>query len=152
MKASTYSHSFILHAPLDRVRDFHFDPAAVARITPPGLGVRVDSAPPRVADGARMEFTIYLGPIGVRWVASFEAVSPSGFVDRQLEGPFAMWVHEHRFDRVSETQTAVVDTITAALGDGIRKRILSRSMWAGLPILFAYRGWKTRRLLDTAQK
>ena len=44
--------------------------------------------------------------------------------------------------------TAVVDQVTAQLSDKWFWKAVGANMWIGLPILFAYRGWRTQRLLE----
>ena len=53
--------------------------------------VRVHRAPERMASGDEMDFTLWAGPMPLRWVARIEDASPNGFTDRQVRGPFASW-------------------------------------------------------------
>jgi ligand-binding SRPBCC domain-containing protein len=95
-----------------------------------------------------MDFTMWLGPLPVRWLARIEDVSPTGFTDRQLRGPFQEWVHRHNFVQVDETTTAVQDEIDLSFRTHLWWRLVGLGMWLSLPLLFAYRGWKTRRLIQ----
>jgi ligand-binding SRPBCC domain-containing protein len=144
-----YEHRFEVNAPLEAVADFHAQSASMAEITPPPVVVRVHRAPARFEEGDEMEFTLWLGLLPVRWLATFENVGPTGFTDRQLRGPFGRWVHRHAYLPVDETTTAVVDNIELALRPHPLWRLVGSGMWLSLPLLFAYRGWKTRRLLET---
>ena len=65
----------------------------------------------------------------------------------QTKAVFAQWEHLHTFVPVAGGQTAVVDQVTARLSDNWFWKFVGINMWLGLPILFAYRGWKTRRML-----
>jgi ligand-binding SRPBCC domain-containing protein len=103
-----------------------------------------------MGNGDEMDFTMWLGPLPVRWVARVEAVSPSGFLDRQMRGPFAAWVHRHRFVAVDKTTTEVIDEIEAQLKPHLLWGAVGLAMWLGLPLLFGFRAWKTRRLLEGA--
>jgi ligand-binding SRPBCC domain-containing protein len=117
-------------------------------ITPPPMIVRVHRAPERLGSGDEMDFTLWAGPIPLRWVARIDQASQTGFTDRQLRGPFAGWVHRHNFARVSDSETDVVDDVEVELSRRPLRRAVGAAMWLGLPLLFAYRGWKTRRLLE----
>ncbi len=99
-----------------------------------------------------MVFTIGFGPLRIRWVARIDESAPNGFVDRQLSGPFASWVHRHSFTGLDGGTTEVVDRIEATLRPHPLYGPIGLAMWSSLPILFAYRGWKTRRLLGQRQR
>lgn len=147
-----YSHRFTVKAPLFLVADFHRRSNSMGAITPPPIRVRIHSAPKTLREGDRMDFTLGLGPVPVRWVAQIEQVTSHGFVDRQLEGPFATWVHRHTFVTIDEETTAVIDEVDATLHPNPFWKLVGLGMWLGLPILFAYRGWKTRRILEGEKK
>ena len=64
-------------------------------------------------------------------------------MDTQKQGPFRSWRHRHQFRAIDENTTEVIDSIEAEYGN-----LISRFMWLNLPILFGYRGWRTRRELE----
>lgn len=142
-----YRHSFEVNAPQAAVADFHQDAQSMAAITPPPVIVRVHRAPPRVADGQEMDFTMWLGPLPIRWQAAFEQVTPVSFVDRQMSGPFASWRHLHTYVATTPSRTLVIDEVEAELSSQWWRRLVGLGMWMSLPLLFAYRGWRTRQIL-----
>ncbi len=146
-----YTHRFRVNAPLDQVRDFHSRSASMGAITPPPVIVQVHHAPERLAENDQMDFTMWLGPLPIRWLARIEDVTDAGFVDRQLSGPFAEWVHRHTFVAIDAQTTEVHDEINAKPADGLVGKLLGLGMWANMPVLFAYRQWKTRRILGRVQ-
>jgi len=117
-------------------------------ITPPPIIVKVHQAPYRLGEGDKMDFTLWLGVLPIRWLASIESVSPNGFTDRQIRGPFASWSHRHSFQPIDEGQTEIIDEISYHIKKHPFWGLLGLSMGISLPILFAYRAWKTRRLLN----
>jgi len=146
-----YKHRFQVEAPLAAVAEFHAQSASMGAITPPPVVVRIHRAPARLDDGDEMDFTMWLGPLPLNWLARMEDVSPNGFTDRQLRGPFREWIHRHTFAPVDETTTAVVDEIELELRAELWWALVGLGMWLSLPLLFAYRGWKTRRLIQAQQ-
>lgn len=143
-----YRHEFMVQAPLADVVAFHQKAASMAAITPPPIRVELHAAPPVLDEGDEMKFTLWFGPIPLRWHAQIEQVTPVSFVDRQLAGPFASWVHRHTFVAVDETTTQVLDQVEAQLAPRWLWRLVGLGMWLNLPLLFAYRAWQTRRLLQ----
>ena len=142
-----YQHRFRVQAPLEVVAEFHSLPDAMAAITPPPIFVQVHQAPPRVTDGQGMDFTMWLGPLPLRWQARFEDVTATGFVDRMVQGPLAAWSHRHSFVPVDDAQTDVVDELAVDVRRHPVWGPIGLGMSLNLPVLFAYRQWQTRRLL-----
>lgn len=142
-----YFHRFRVPASIAQVAGFHRHSASMAAITPPPILVRVQRAPAVLGNGDEMAFTMWLGPLPVHWLARIEAVSDTGFTDRQLRGPFAEWIHRHTFVAVDEHTTDVVDEITLRLRFHPIWGLVGFGMWLGLPVLFAFRAWKTKRML-----
>jgi ligand-binding SRPBCC domain-containing protein len=118
-----YRHSFEVRAPQDAVAAFHQDPRSMGAITPPPVIVRLHSAPPQLDEGAQMDFTLWVGPLPIRWLAQIEQVTP-----------------------ISPDRTLVIDHVEAELSRHWFWRLAGLGMWLSLPLLFAYRGWQTRRL------
>ncbi len=143
-----YHHSFRVRAPLTAVSNFHADSASMGAITPPPVIAQIHQAPERLQDGDEMDFTLWLGPLPLRWTARIENVGYNGFTDRQLRGPFRRWVHRHTFCPLDNSTTEVIDEVEAELHRHPFWALVGLGMWLNMPLLFAYRGWKTRRLLE----
>jgi ligand-binding SRPBCC domain-containing protein len=143
-----YRHTFKVQAPLHVVVDFHARSASMGAITPPPVLVRVQHAPVILGEGDQMGFTLWVGPLPIRWVAIIENCSPNGFTDRQLSGPFAYWSHHHHFVPAGENQTEIIDEVTFTIKRHLFWALMGICMGISLPLLFAFRGWKTRRLLE----
>jgi len=166
-----YRHRFTVQAPLEAVADFHSRSDSMGAITPPPVIAQVHQAPPQLSEGDEMDFTLWFGPVQLRWLARIEDVvrdqggdngqatggdhhgrrtrsAAAGFSDRQLRGPFAHWLHRHTFKAVDETTTEVIDEIEFKLRSHPLWRLVGLGMYLNLPLLFAYRGWKTRQLLE----
>ena len=117
-------------------------------ITPPPVRVELQRASEMLSNGGEMAFTLWLGPLPIHWVARIEDVSEAGFTDRQVSGPFEEWVHCHSFVRVDDGTTEVIDQISLRLKAHLLWGLVDLGFVLGLPVLFAYRAWKTRRLLE----
>jgi ligand-binding SRPBCC domain-containing protein len=148
-----FRHSFRIRAPLAQVAAFHRQSRSMGAITPPPAIVRLHRAPPELGEGDEMEFTIWMGPLPIRWKARIEQVSLQGFTDRQLRGPFKEWVHRHSFHTTDAQTTEIQDDVQARLRLHPLWGPVGLGMWLSLPVMFAYRAWKTRQLLrENGQK
>lgn len=146
-----FNHTFIVSAHIDDVARFHGRSASMAAITPPPVLVHIHEAPQLLENGDRMDFTMWMGPLPIRWIAEIEKISDNSFIDRQLEGPFASWEHRHTFEIVDNNLTAIHDEVTAEFSSHWFLGLLGRLMWLNMPVLFAYRAWKTKRILQSSQ-
>lgn len=143
-----YRHKFMVKAPAVVVREFHARSSSMGSITPPPVLVRVHQAPVRLLAGDQMDFTLWLGPLPIRWLACIEEVTAGGFVDRQVQGPFRRWIHRHAFVQSGDRQTEVQDEVEAEIRPHFFWGLVGLGMWLSMPLLFAYRGWKTRQILE----
>ena len=142
-----FSHRFQVAASIKEVAAFHRDPRALKILTPFPLWVKIHAVEP-LAENSTARFTIWAGPVPLYWEAIHTNVSDQGFTDTQVRGPYQFWSHTHRFEAIDSHKTIVADEIKATYGRGLFWGLITRLMWAGLPAVFAFRGWRTRRALE----
>ncbi len=129
-------------------RAFHAAPGAFSRLTPPPIFVQVQRNDIRDLVDGDVEFTLWFGPIPVRWRAQHApGVNEMSFVDYQVSGPMAYWYHEHIMTDVPGG-VELRDRLTIAHKPGLTG-ILTRLAFDGLPLrlLFVYRHLRTRLAL-----
>ena len=144
----SFQYEFLVDAPIVRVAEFHGSTQALKLLTPPPMFVKFNHIEP-LGEGSRSDFTLWLGPIPIRWVAVHSDVNPEiGFTDTQVEGLFQTWVHRHTFQRLSHDKTRIIDQIEGQPSNHILWGIVSRIMWFTLPILFSYRARQTRKAVE----
>lgn len=158
-----FARSFRVAAPLEEVSAFHASARSLKAITPPLTPMKVLSAPDPLIPPCEMEMRLWMGPFPIRWKARLESLPTqqegaaevertAGFIDRQLEGPFDLWRHEHRFVAEGASATWVYDSIEARLKGHPLWFLAGLLMWVGLHPLFLYRADRTRKFLEPRAK
>ena len=136
--------SFDVDAPFDVVRRFHGSTDAIPWLTPPPMVARVHQGGP-VENGMVADFTLWLGPLPLRWKARHRDVDERSFVDEQAAGPFAEWAHTHELEPMDDGRTRVRDRVEYRHHSGLAG-VFTRLLMGGpaLRVLFAYRCLMTR--------
>jgi ligand-binding SRPBCC domain-containing protein len=138
---------FSVAAPLAAVCEFHRDTSELRRLTPPPTIVQLHDVEP-MADGSVSRFTLWVGPLPLRWTAVHRNVSEHGFTDVQAQGPAKKWEHTHTFSPETETVTEIWEHIEYEHKRGVWG-FVTRVLFArpNLYLMFTYRKWVTRRYL-----
>ncbi len=141
-----FEHRSTISASLAQMIAFHEDPRALNILTPPPIIMQLHRRDWRSMTDATMEFTLWFGPLPVRWKAHHEpGPTPTSFIDRMISGPVDKWVHEHIFEqRVDGVE--LIDRITIEYTNGGVWSLLGRLLFGMIPlrILFLYRHFRTR--------
>ncbi len=144
----TFVRPLVIQAPVEAVFAFHERDDALPRLSPPFPPVRVVSRQGGIRAGARVELRI--GPI--RWLALHTVYEPNVlFVDEQIAGPFARWVHRHEFERLGPTTTRLTDRVTFELpGGALVNTLLGRLVALSLVPMFRFRHQVTKQACESA--
>jgi ligand-binding SRPBCC domain-containing protein len=130
-----------IQRPLKEVFQFFEQPENLELITPPWLEFRILTPRPiTMRKGLQITYTVSPLKFPMRWVSKIESYDPPyRFVDVQVEGPYRLWRHTHRFHD-SGSGTLVEDEVEYALPFGLLGR-LAHSLFVRrqLESIFRYR-------------
>jgi ligand-binding SRPBCC domain-containing protein len=138
--------SCLIDAPVETVFGFHEREDALLLLSPPFPPLRVIRRTGNIDIGAQVELRI--GPF--KWVALHTAYEKNRlFVDEQIQGPFAKWVHRHEFEGVNG-KTRLTDRVEFRLPGGARVNVaLGWIVKLGLIQMFAHRHGVTQKICET---
>lgn len=146
--SSTFHASTPLSASAEVMFAFHSDPNNMVHVMPPTLKLVSLQTDGPALEGRLLELHCRdWGFIPMRWKCRWKTVQPSTvLVDEMLEGPFAQFVHEHRFEPLANGGCVMHDTITYTFGRSWWGKLISETaVRLYLKLLFAYRHHRTRQ-------
>ena len=123
-----FVHQSVIAAPPARVFAFHERPDALKLLVPPWESVEVVQPPASLLPGTRVILRMRQGPLRITWVAEHTLYEKDVlFQDRQVSGPFARWLHTHRFLPHAEG-TLLRDEVDCALPLGLPFALVRRRL------------------------
>ena len=144
---SIFHASTPVSASVETMFKFHSDPCNLTVVMPPTLKLVSLKTEGPALEGRTIELHCRdWWIIPMHWICRWKTVqSPDLLVDEIVEGPFALFIHEHRFERRGASECVMHDTVTYQWGDSWWGFIVSETfVRAYLTLLFAYRQHRTR--------
>jgi ligand-binding SRPBCC domain-containing protein len=137
-----------LPLPVREVFDFFAAADNLQAITPPELGFRiVTPAPVRIGQGAIIDYRLGLFGLPFGWRSEItEWRPPHEFVDVQLRGPYAQWIHRHTFVQEG-ADTIIADEVRYRLPVPVLGELALPLVKLQLRRIFNYRQRRIRELL-----
>jgi len=136
----------------DKVFDFLVRTSNLLDLIPPDAGMRVVAAPEVLELGSRLEFQATAFGQSLKIVHEItEVVRPSKLVERQVQGLFKLWVHEHIVEVEPAGEVIAIDRIEFEPPGGILGFVVTkRKIIEQLEALFEHRHRQMLKLLGPA--
>jgi ligand-binding SRPBCC domain-containing protein len=142
-----------IDANIEEVFEFHLNLENLLRVSPEDAHLQIFHAPPKLEKGARVGLFVKIGPITTTMETIVEEIDPPHkFVDRQVGGFFASWIHTHLFEKITDTKTRLTDRIEYSLPGGVLGNLVAGGIAQDkIEELFRHRAMMTKKLLEKKQ-
>lgn len=117
----------IINASMDEVWNFFTLPKNLDKITPGEMKFSITNQPgEKTYAGQIITYKIGILPfVNSNWITEITHLEEEKFfVDEQRFGPYAMWHHEHRFEKTSDGKVKMTDIVNYKLPLGILGRLM----------------------------
>ena len=144
---SIFRSSTNLSASAETMFAFHSDPNNLREVMPPTLKLVSMKTDGPAKEGRLIKLHCRdWWVIPMHWTCRWKTVQPPGLlVDEIVSGPFALFVHEHRFETQGSKGCVMHDTVTYQWGRSWWGRLVSETgVRIYLTLLFKYRHYRTR--------
>ena len=151
MKTYVLVREQVVNQSIDKAFEFFGNAYNLEKITPSFLKFRIlTQGLEKIRAGSVIDYSLSLFFIPFKWQTLIEAWQPGEyFIDRQIKGPYKLWVHKHTFEKVSEGQTRVRDEVRYEVPFGFLGTI-AHVLFVGpsLKRIFDFRAMATRHALE----
>lgn len=109
--------------------DFFSSPKNLVKITPPEMGFNITSEiASKAYSGQIITYKVNVLPfVKMNWVTEITHVREHEyFIDEQRYGPYAMWHHEHSFEKLTDNKTLMKDKISYKIPFGVFGKIAQK--------------------------
>jgi ligand-binding SRPBCC domain-containing protein len=138
-----------VECPRAQAFDFLLQPANVAAISPPEMGLHFVEAPEVIDIGSRIEFKVQgFGQVQTMVHEITTLVRPDRFVEQQVRGLFKLWIHEHLFEEIDAGRTKITDRIEFQRPGGVMGLLVTEHrIFEQLEDAFEYRHHQLQKQL-----
>jgi ligand-binding SRPBCC domain-containing protein len=139
----------VVASPLDETFAFFSDATNLERLTPAWLNFQIRSKGPlTMREGLLIDYVIRLRGLPIPWKTRIDVWQPGvRFVDRQLNGPYRWWRHEHQFEAVAG-ETRVIDHVEFVPR---LRRMTGQLVAADVERIFDYRAKELTRIFGEGE-
>ena len=134
-----FKNSFVIETDINLVWKFYTNIAHLQIITPKTMALQIlKSQNDILQQGTEVWLSAKL-VMKSKWHSKITYLKPYEYWDEMISGRFKIWKHLHKFNRIDEKKTQVIDEIYFELPYGLIGKLFENYVLKQLRDIFAYR-------------
>ncbi len=134
-----FSHSFVVNCDIDTVWRFYTDIHHLEIITPKKMSIEIIKADDEILkQGTQIWLQAKLITTS-RWHSKITYLKPYEYVDEMTSSRFKLWKHRHKFNKLDDKKTKVIDEIDFELCYWVLDKLFKNYVLRELGEIFSYR-------------
>ena len=114
-----FKHAFIVNSNIDKVWEFYTDINHLKIITPKKMKIKIlKTHSETLEEGAEAWLQAKL-IVDSKWHSKITHFIPYEYVDEMISGRFKIWKHLHKFNKINDSSTEIIDHIDFQLHYGL---------------------------------
>lgn len=134
-----FRHSFVAHSDIDTVWRFYTDINHLIIITPKKMSIEILKTEDKILQQGTQVWLKTKLLIKSEWHSQITHLKPYEYVDEMISGRFKLWKHRHRFNKLDDKKTEVIDEIDFELRYSILDKLFGNYVLKQLEEIFSYR-------------
>ena len=145
-----FKHSFIVESDIDTVWKFYTDVKHLEVITPKIMNLKILKSQNKVLEeGSEVWLSAKL-IISSKWHSKITTLHPYEYLDEMIKGRFKVWKHIHKFNRIDDKKTEIIDEIDFELPYGYIGKLFENFVITQLEKIFLHREKTTAEHLKSS--
>ncbi|HJT09765.1 MAG TPA: SRPBCC family protein [Candidatus Nitrosotalea sp.] len=142
-----FKHFFVVDSDIDTVWKFYTSINHLKLITPKRMKLEIlKTTHEFIEEGSEVWLRADL-ILNSYWHSKITFLKPYEYVDEMISGRFKVWKHSHKFERIDNDKTEIIDQIDFQLPYGLLGRLAESYVVYILSKVFEYREQETVKIL-----
>lgn len=142
-----FKHTFVVHADIDKIWKFYTNINHLKMITPKKMKLDILKTENDILEEGAIIWLQARLIIYSKWHSKITYLKPYEYVDEMISGRFKMWKHIHKFNKINDGSTEIIDQIDFQLHYGFIGKFFEGYVMRFLADIFEYRKQATMEAL-----
>ena len=134
-----FKNSFVVESDIDTVWKFYTNIKHLQIITPKTMALQIVKLQDNILQQGTEVWLNAKLVMKSKWHSKITYLKPYEYVDEMITGRFKIWKHLHKFNRIDENKTQVIDEIYFELPYGLIGKLFENYVLKQLRDIFTYR-------------